>query len=65
MAWFSRKGKVIFIDDATGSAFATTEMPPSDLPETFEIATTLHLGDTDWSEQPTACSAMGPKRASA
>jgi hypothetical protein len=49
MSWFSRKVKVTFIDDATGSAFATTEMPPADLPETFEIATTLHLGDTDWS----------------
>jgi hypothetical protein len=48
MGWFSRKVKVIFIDDATGSAFATTEVPPGDLPETFEIATTLHLGDTDW-----------------
>jgi hypothetical protein len=49
MSWFSRKVKVIFIDDATGSVFATTEMPPADLPETFEIATTLHLGDDDWS----------------
>jgi hypothetical protein len=49
MNWFSRKVKVTFIDDATGSAFATTEIPPADLPETFEIATTLHLDDTDWS----------------
>ena len=49
MGWFSRNVTVTFIDDATGSAFATTEMPPADLPESFEIATTLHLGDADWS----------------
>jgi hypothetical protein len=49
MSWFSRNVKVILIDDATGSTFATTEMPPADLPETFEIATTLHLGAADWS----------------
>jgi hypothetical protein len=24
-------------------------MPPDDLPESFEIDTTLHLGDSNWS----------------
>lgn len=49
MAWFSRKIAVTFIDDATGAAFGNTELPPTDLPESFEIETTLHLGDVDWS----------------
>jgi hypothetical protein len=49
MAWFSRKVLVTLIDDATGATFATTEMPPADLPESFEIETTLHLGEADWS----------------
>ena len=48
MAWFSSKVKVTFIDDATGSPFAVSEMSPSDLPESFELDTTLHLGDEDW-----------------
>lgn len=49
MGWFSRKVQVTFINDATGEPFANTRMPPADLPETFEIETTLHLGDADWS----------------
>lgn len=49
MAWFSRKVAVTLIDDATGTPFATTEMPPADLPESFEVETTLHLGEADWS----------------
>ena len=49
MGWFSRKVAVTFIDDATDSVFATTKMPPAGLPESFEIETTLHLGDADWS----------------
>ena len=49
MGWFTRKVQVTLIDDATGAAFATTNMPPADLPESFEIATTLHLNDADWS----------------
>ena len=49
MGWFSRDVLVTFIDDATGAAFATTKMPPDDLPESFEIETTLHLGEADWS----------------
>jgi hypothetical protein len=49
MAWFSGKVLVTLIDDATGAAFATSNMPPANLPESFEIETTLHLGDADWS----------------
>ncbi len=49
MGWFSRKVQVTFINDATGEVIGTTRTPPADLPETFEIATTLHLGDADWS----------------
>jgi len=49
MGWFSRKVTVTLIDDATGAAFATTTMPSADLPESFEIETTLHLGEADWS----------------
>jgi hypothetical protein len=49
MGWFSRRVVVTLIDDATGAAFATTKLPPADLPESFEIETTLHLGDADWS----------------
>src|SRR5215475_5666807 len=49
MGWFSRKVQVTLIEDATGAVFATTEIPPTDLPESFEIETTLHLGDVDWS----------------
>lgn len=48
MGWFSRKVLVTLIDDATGAAFATTKMPPTDVPESFEIETTLHLGEADW-----------------
>lgn len=49
MGWFSRKIAVTLIDDATGAPFATTEMPPADLPESFEVETILHLGEADWS----------------
>lgn len=49
MGWFSRKVAVTLIDDATGAPIAATEMPPADLPESFEVETTLHLGEADWS----------------
>lgn len=49
MEWSSSKVKITFIDDATGECFGVTEMPPADLPESFEIDTTLHLGNEDWS----------------
>jgi hypothetical protein len=48
VGWFSRNVSVTFIDEATGEAFATTKMPPADLPESFAISTTLHLGESDW-----------------
>ena len=49
MAWFSLKVEVTFIDDATGEPFGVTQIPPDDLPESFELDTTLHIGDDDWS----------------
>ncbi len=49
MTWFSSKVTVTFIDDATGESFGITEMPPADLPESFELDTTLHLGNDNWS----------------
>jgi hypothetical protein len=49
MSWFSSKVKVSFIDDTTGESLGVAEMPPADLPESFELDTTLHLGDDDWS----------------
>jgi len=49
MKWFSSKVKVTFIDQATGKAFAVSEMSPSDLPESFEPRTTFHIGSDEWS----------------
>lgn len=49
MSWFSRKVTMTLIDDATGTVFASSKMPPDDLPESFEIDTTLHLGSENWS----------------
>jgi hypothetical protein len=49
MRWFSSKVIVSFIDDTTGESFGVTELPPTDLPESFEIDTMLHIGDDDWS----------------
>ncbi len=40
--------RVEFIDAATGGTFAKSEVPSDELPETFELATQLHLGDADW-----------------
>lgn len=49
MAWLSRKVAVSFVDEATGAVFAQSSMPVGDLPDSFQIDTTLHLGETDWS----------------
>ena len=49
MAWFRRKVTVTLIDDTTGAVFASSNMPPDDLPESFAIDTTLHLGEDNWS----------------
>ncbi|MDB5336836.1 MAG: hypothetical protein JWN70_2455 [Planctomycetaceae bacterium] len=48
MAPLNTEIQVTFIDDATGESIGATRIPPSDLPETFELDTTLHLGDVDW-----------------
>ena len=39
---------VTFIDDAASTAMATLDLPIANLPDTFELETTLHLGDDDW-----------------
>ncbi|MFN9986109.1 MAG: hypothetical protein ACK52S_11200 [Pirellula sp.] len=49
MAWFNRDVAVAFVDEATGTVFARSNMPVDKLPDSFEIDTTLHLGATDWS----------------
>ena len=48
MLGFTRKVNVTLIDDATGAAFARASMPPGELPETFAVETTMHLGTDDW-----------------
>lgn len=45
----SNKIKVQFIDSSNGNVIGISEMPPEQLPETFEIQTTMHLNDEDWS----------------
>ena len=40
---------VTFIDEATSEPFATVDLPPADLPETFELETTVRLGNAEWS----------------
>ena len=45
----SNKIKVQFIDSSNGNVIGVTEMLPEQLPETFEIQTTMHLNDEDWS----------------
>lgn len=49
MSWFSSKVTMTLVDATTGVAFASFEASPDDLPDSFEINTTLHLGDEDWS----------------
>jgi hypothetical protein len=49
MSWFSRKVTMTLIDDATGAVFASSKMPPDDLPDSFKVNTSLHLGNDDWS----------------
>lgn len=49
MSWFNRKVIVTLIDDASGQVLASSKVPSDDLPESFEIDTTLHLGDDNWS----------------
>ena len=49
MSWFNRQVTMTLIDDATGAVFASSNMSPDDLPDSFDIETTLHLGGEDWS----------------
>ena len=48
MGWLTKKVKTTFIDDETGSTIGVTRMVAEDLPETFEIQTTMHIGDVEW-----------------
>ncbi|MCO5992088.1 hypothetical protein [Actinoallomurus rhizosphaericola] len=49
---------VVFVDEGTGREIGRSVLTAEALPDTFEVDTTLHLGDTDWSvrraEPPTA-----------
>ena len=40
--------KVHFIESGKPEPFAVSDMPLEQLPDTFEIDTTMHLGDDDW-----------------
>lgn len=40
--------EVSLIDAASGRPFATTALPAEQLPETFELDTTMHVGSDDW-----------------
>lgn len=46
--FFSRKVEVTFVDAASGAVFAVSKLDPKQLPETFLLDTTLHLGEQDW-----------------
>ncbi len=52
IAWENEMGSiqvhVVFIDAATGQAFGETDMPLERLPSSFELATTMHIGNSDW-----------------
>lgn len=49
MGWFTRKITVKLIDDKSGESLGESKLPPEDLPESFELQTTLHIGEVDWS----------------
>ena len=40
---------VEFFDQETGKLLGQSDVPSESLPDTFELNTTMHLGDTDWS----------------
>jgi hypothetical protein len=40
--------KVEFVNLETGQVFATSDVPTENLPDTFELNTTMHLGTEDW-----------------
>ncbi|MEV5753542.1 hypothetical protein AB0L00_37465 [Actinoallomurus sp. NPDC052308] len=43
--------RVVFVNAETGGELGRSELAAEALPDTFEIDTVLHLGDTDWSVQ--------------
>jgi hypothetical protein len=45
MGSIDRQIAVALINEATGAPLATIELPPEDLPESFALETTLHLGE--------------------
>lgn len=47
----SNKIKVQFIDSSNGNMIGVSEMPPEQLPVSFEIEITMRLNDEDWSIQ--------------
>lgn len=47
----SDKIKVQFIDNVNGQTIGVAEMTPDQLPETFSVATTMHIADVDWNVQ--------------
>ena len=49
MSWFSSKVTVSIIDDANGTILASAKIANDDLPDTFGIDTTLHIGNDNWS----------------
>jgi hypothetical protein len=40
--------EVTLVDAKSGQRFSTTELPVDQLPETFELSTTMHIGADDW-----------------
>ena len=49
MSLFSRPISVSFEDAQSGQVFSTVKLKPEQLPETFDLNTTLHIGDDEWS----------------
>ncbi|MBT8379310.1 MAG: hypothetical protein KJN64_08775 [Ignavibacteria bacterium] len=45
----SNKVRVQLIDSSNGNTISISKIPPAQLPETFEIHTTMHLKNEDWS----------------
>jgi hypothetical protein len=39
---------VALMDAASGRSIGEVDLPSDNLPESFAVATTLHLGDSDW-----------------
>jgi hypothetical protein len=40
--------EVTLVDATSGQRFASTALPAEQLPETFELSTTMHIGSDDW-----------------